>query len=75
MDIVDLVFGFFEKLPIPGWLWVVGFFGILMAVLVFHLSLGVRRNSMWERAALIISFNRLLKNYFIKCVAVSSILW
>jgi hypothetical protein len=56
MDIVDLVFGFFEKLPIPGWLWVVGFFGILLAMLVFHLSRGVRRNSMWERAALIISF-------------------
>jgi hypothetical protein len=56
MDIVDLVFGFFEKLPIPGWLWVVGFFGILLAMLVFHLSLGVRRDSMWKRAALIISF-------------------
>ena len=56
MEIVDSVFGFIEKLPIPGWLLVVVFFGFLLAMLIFHLSLGVRRDSMWKRAAVIIGF-------------------
>jgi len=49
MRIVDWVFGYAEK--VPGWLWLVVLIGPLVAMLAFHLSLGIRRRAMWERTA------------------------
>jgi hypothetical protein len=54
MDIADLIFGFVEKMP--GWIWPVVLFGPLLAMLVFHLSLAMRRRSMWQRAAILLGY-------------------
>ncbi len=54
MKIVDFIFGFVEKFP--GWLWPVILFGPILAMLVFHLTLEVRRSSMWKRTAIILGF-------------------
>jgi hypothetical protein len=54
MKILDVVFGFAEK--VPGWLWLVILLGPVVAMLVFHLSLGIRRHAMWERTALALGF-------------------
>lgn len=54
MDIVDLIFGFVEK--VPGWIWPVVLFGPLLAMLVFQLSLGVRRRAMWQRTAILLGY-------------------
>jgi hypothetical protein len=56
MEIVDSVFELFDKLPIPGWVWPAAFFAFILAMLIFHLTLGVRRNSMWERASMMLGF-------------------
>jgi hypothetical protein len=54
MEIVDLIFGFVEKFP--GWLWPVILFGPILAMLVFHLSLGMRRGAIWERTAMVLGY-------------------
>jgi len=54
MDAVDLIFGFVEK--VPGWIWPVVLFGPLLAMLVFQLTLGVRRRSMWQRTAILLGY-------------------
>ena len=54
MNIVDLVFGFVEKFP--GWLWPVILVGPILAMLGFHLSLGMRRGALWKRTALVLGF-------------------
>ena len=54
MDMVDLIGGFVEK--VPGWIWPVVLFGPLLAMLVFQLSLGVRRRAMWQRTAILLSY-------------------
>jgi hypothetical protein len=56
MEIIGSIFEFIEKLPFPMWLWPVGFFAFLLAMLVFHLTLGVRRGSMWKRAAMTLGY-------------------
>jgi hypothetical protein len=54
MKIVDLIFGYAEK--IPGWLWLVALFGPILAMLGFHLSLGMRRGAMWKRTAVVLGY-------------------
>jgi len=57
MEIVDLIFGFVEKFP--GWPWpvcLVIWFGLIFSLLVFHLSLGVRRRPLWKRTAMVLGF-------------------
>jgi hypothetical protein len=56
MEIIGSVFDFIEKLPVPMWLWPVGFFAFLLAMLVFHLTLEVRRHPMWKRTAMTLGF-------------------
>ncbi|MGD0917321.1 MAG: hypothetical protein ABSB22_12780 [Thermodesulfobacteriota bacterium] len=56
MEIIGSVFDFIEKLPVPMWLWPAGLFAFLLAMLVFHLTLEVRRGSMWKRAAMTLGF-------------------
>jgi hypothetical protein len=56
MEIVDSVFELFDKLPIPMWVWPAAFFAFILAMLIFHLTLGVRRDSMWERASMMLGF-------------------
>ena len=54
MDIVDLILGFAEK--VPGWIWPVVLFGPLLAMLVFQLTLGARRRTMWQRTASLLGY-------------------
>jgi hypothetical protein len=54
MRIVDWIFGYAER--VPGWLWLVVLIGPLLAMLVFHLSLGIRRRAMWERTAVMLGY-------------------
>lgn len=54
MRILDWIFGYAEK--VPGWLWLVVLIGPLVAMLVFHLSLGIRRRAMWERTAAMLGY-------------------
>ena len=54
MEIVDFIFGCVAKSP--GWLWSVVLLAPVLAMLVFHLSLGVRRGAIWERTALVLGY-------------------
>lgn len=54
MNIVDVIGGFVEK--VPGWIWPVVLFGPLLAMLIFHLSLGIRRRSIWQRTAILLGY-------------------
>jgi hypothetical protein len=54
MEMVDLIFGYAEKFP--GWLWLLVLFGPILAMLVFHLSLGMRRGAMWKKTALSLGY-------------------
>ncbi|TAN40659.1 MAG: hypothetical protein EPN25_06935 [Nitrospirae bacterium] len=54
MEIVDLIFGCVGKLP--EWLWFVIVGGPLLAMFLFHLSLGPRRSAQWKRIALLLGF-------------------
>jgi len=54
MRIVDLIFGYVEK--VPGWLWLVVLFGPILAMLAFHLSLGIRRGAMWKGTAVMLGY-------------------
>ena len=54
MGLVDLIFGYAER--VPEWLWFVVWFGPILAMLVFHLSLGIRRGAMWKRTAVMLGY-------------------
>ena len=54
MGLVDVISSLVEKTP--GWLWFVILLGPVIAMLYYHLSLGVRRAAEWERTAMVLGY-------------------